>query len=91
MKASYLICYDITCHKRLARVFRFLKGRAIHLQYSVFLAKLKWDELIEIKKSIAEMINPKEDDIRIYPIPSGVEVIAMGQGDRVPEGVEIYE
>lgn len=91
MKASYLICYDIADPRRLGKVFRYLKGRAIHLQFSVFFVKLKWNELTELKKSIADMINAKEDDIRIYPLPSKAEIITMGVGDRVPDGVEYYE
>lgn len=36
MTDSYLIAYDITSEKRLNRVSRYLKGKGIHLQKSVF-------------------------------------------------------
>lgn len=90
MKSRYLVCYDITDEKRLGKVFRFLKGRGLHLQYSVFLCKLTWPELGEVKERLSTLINPKEDDIRIYPLPADGKVTVMGQGDRVPDGVEAH-
>lgn len=90
MKASYLVCYDIANPKRLSRVLRFMKGNGIHLQYSVFHCSLTWPELIKLKGRLAEFINKREDDIRIYPLPSGYKVVALGCGGRVPDGVEIF-
>jgi len=29
------------------------------------------------------------DDIRIYPLPTDMKVVVMGQGDRIPEGVTV--
>lgn len=37
-----------------------------------------------------ELIDEKEDDIRIYPLPSSMKVVVMGQGDRVPDGVNLF-
>jgi len=89
MQSNYLVCYDIKDEKRLARVYRYLKGIGIHLQYSVFHCKLTWNELNEIKRNLLEIIDEKEDDIRIYPLPQEMKVIIMGCGDRVPEGIMI--
>lgn len=90
MKAAYLVCYDIKEPKRLVRVYKLMKGKGIHLQYSVFHCSLTWPDLIKLKAELAEIINQKEDDIRIYPLPADSKVIVMGCGDRVPEGVEIF-
>lgn len=90
MKAPYLVCYDITDPKRLGRVFRLLKGNGIHLQYSVFHCSLTWPELMSLKVRLVELINKKEDDIRIYPLPSEYKVTVMGRGDRVPDGAELF-
>ena len=90
MRAAYLVCYDISDERRLSRVLRFMKGRGIHLQYSVFHCTLTWPELIGMKEQLKGLINEREDDLRIYPLPSGYKVIVMGCGDRVPDGVEIY-
>jgi len=91
MKAYYLVCYDIQDQQRLSRVFRHLKGRAFHLQYSVFLGRFTWAGLKELKASLKGFINERKDDIRIYPLPLRGRVVVMGMGARLPEGAEIYE
>lgn len=90
MKSKYLVCYDIAKPKRLSRVLRFMKGQGIHLQYSVFHCSLTWPELMKMKEKLEWLIDKREDDIRVYPLPSDCKVIVMGCGDRVPDGVEIF-
>ncbi|MCR4292397.1 MAG: CRISPR-associated endonuclease Cas2 [Candidatus Kuenenia sp.] len=90
MKSNYLVCYDIASQKRWRLVFKTLRGIGTHIQYSVFFCKLTWQELTELKGRLNGMINEKKDDIRIYPLPSGVKCTVLGKGDRVPEGVEIF-
>lgn len=90
MKSNYIICYDITNEKRLRKVFKTLMGIGTHIQYSVFFCKLTWPELTELKERLKDIIDGNEDDIRIYPLPSHIKFVALGQGDRVPEGVEIF-
>ncbi len=90
MKANYLVCYDISEPRRLARVYKLMKGKGLHIQYSVFHCSLTWPNLLEIKEKLNYLIDEEEDDIRIYPLPSEEKVIIMGCGDRVPDGVEIF-
>lgn len=90
MKAPYLVCYDIAEPRRLGRVLKFMKGRGIHLQYSVFHCLLQWPTLLKLKDDLERLIDKKADDVRIYPLPAGCKVIVMGCGDRVPDGVEIF-
>ena len=90
MRAKYLICYDISNERRLARVFKLMKGVGVHLQYSVFLCSFTWVELNDIKERLDKLIDQGKDDIRIYPLPSGAKVTVFGKGARVPEGVELY-
>lgn len=59
----------------------------IHVQYSVFHCRLTWQELIELKEKLKEIVEEKEDDVRIYPLPQEHKAIIMGCGDRIPEGV----
>ncbi|WP_353685943.1 CRISPR-associated endonuclease Cas2 [Thermodesulfovibrio sp. 3462-1] len=49
MKAAYLVCYDIADEKRLARIYRFMKGKGLHLQYSVFYCVLTPQQLKNLK------------------------------------------
>ena len=90
MKAAYLVCYDITLPRRLSRVLKLMKGSGIHLQYSVFYCKLSWPQLQQLKTALSALIEPAEDDIRIYPLPAAGEVVSMGRGDKIPKGVEIF-
>ena len=90
MKTKYLVCYDICDPGRLNRVFKAVKAIGVHTQYSVFLCSFTWPELQELKARLSRIINQDEDDIRIYPLPAGEKIIAIGQGSRVPSGVEIF-
>ncbi len=90
MKANYLVCYDIRDPLRLTRVYKLLKGNGLHIQYSVFHCSLTWPNLLELKERLHKIINDKEDDVRIYPLPSEEKVIVMGCGDRIPDGVDIF-
>jgi CRISPR-associated protein Cas2 len=90
MRGKYLVCYDIAAPNRLARVYRFMKEQGLHLQLSVFLCSLNWPELSEIKAKLNDLIDEAEDDVRIYPLPAGATIVALGRGDRVPEGVWLH-
>lgn len=88
MKTDYLVCYDIADEKRLRKVYKAINGKGVHLQYSVFLCSLTWNQLLELKELLSRLIDNKYDDVRIYSSPIQVEV--LGKGDRVPDGVNIY-
>jgi CRISPR-associated protein Cas2 len=90
MRSQYLVCYDIADPRRLGKVHRYLKGEALPLQYSVFLASLTWPELETMKGELARLIEATADDVRIYPLPSGDVIQAFGLGDRVPEGIAVH-
>ncbi|BCD68467.1 CRISPR-associated endonuclease Cas2 [Nitratiruptor sp. YY09-18] len=76
-KNDYLVCYDISDPKRLRRVARYLEGECIRIQYSVFIAKSVTKERIyTIADRLNELIDSKEDDVRIYKIKD--KGIAMG-------------
>lgn len=60
-------------------MFRFLKGVAIPLQYSVFLQIAP--TLAEQRKTdefLAKAIDPKQDDIRTYPLPETCQALRLG-------------
>jgi CRISPR-associated protein Cas2 len=90
MESLYLVCYDICDPKRLSRLYRFMKGRGLHIQYSVFISNLTYPGLQELKEEIKRIINEYEDDVRIYPLPSNFLVSCMGAGSRIPEGVKAF-
>ncbi len=75
-KDDYLICYDISDQKRLKKVAKFLEKELVRVQYSIFIAKnFKKEQIYEIADKLNEIIDPKEDDVRIYKIKnSGISM-----------------
>ncbi|RMH36983.1 MAG: CRISPR-associated endonuclease Cas2 [Nitrospirae bacterium] len=89
MNTRYLVCYDIADPARWGRVYRLLRGRGEHLQYSVFVCSLSWAELQELKADLVRLISQHEDDVRLYPLPSGATLEALGGSSLTPEGVTV--
>lgn len=85
---TWLIAYDITNPKRLARVHRYLKTVAIPVQYSVFAAEENEAGIRRIRDAIAQEINRKTDDVRIYPLPKNLEIYHYGRL-ALPEGLQL--
>ena len=82
----HLICYDIADPRRLGRVHRYLRGRAVPVQYSVFMAELTSTQLDAIIEGLGERINSRYDDIRIYRLPGKPRIIGLGQS-CFPDGI----
>ena len=86
----HIVCYDISDPKRLGRIFRYLSKTAIPLQYSVFIANLKPVQIDEIACELEDLIDPGEDDLRIYPLPRRLEIVRFGQA-HLPEGINLLK
>lgn len=83
---NWLVAYDIANPRRLGRVHRFLKGRAIPVQYSVFVFQGSQLELQHVLAGIASLISPDEDDVRAYHLPDRCEVAMLGK-QFLPDGI----
>ena len=83
---KYVICYDIANPKRLGRVHRCLKNEGLPLQYSVFNLCLTDRQLKILMEKLETLINPYEDDIRVYPLPQRGECCSLGR-QMFPEGI----
>lgn len=75
----YLLCYDIANPRRLQRLQRFMKNEGLPLQYSVFLLHRESIELMQLVEAVRKKIDEKRDDVRIYPISSAIEFLALGR------------
>lgn len=66
----YLVCYDIVHDRRRDRVSRLLEGYGLRIQKSVFECVLTPDqyELLQRRLQTKRYLNPKEDQIRFYPM-----------------------
>lgn len=78
-RLPHIIAYDIACPKRLGRVHRYLKKIALPLQYSVFLVELDESRRKKVIKHLISLIHPRQDDIRIYPLPEQPEWVKLGK------------
>lgn len=84
---DWLIAYDITDPKRLLRVHRYLSQHAMAQQYSVFRACMSTTQLRRVKTGLARLIDPSEDDVRMYPLPAQADVARLGRLDLQARGV----
>jgi CRISPR-associated protein Cas2 len=75
----YLIAYDIRDPKRLMRVHRFLRRQGLPVQYSVFTAQLTQRKLLRVMEGLDRIIEPRADDVRIYPLPTRLDARLLGR------------
>jgi CRISPR-associated protein Cas2 len=81
--------YDIVCLRWLGQMYRCLRDRAAPVQYSVFVAKLNRREVSILAARLASRIHPRQDDIRIYPLPEKLVLHRLGSG-ALPEGIYLF-
>ncbi len=62
----YIVSYDIAEQKRLKRVHKFLKDYGEWKQRSVFECWLTPEAYTQMKAGLKELINPRQDRVRIY-------------------------
>lgn len=74
----YLLCYDIADPKRLGRVHKIATENGQPIQYSVFLIYKTDEQLDQLVKELTREIEPKEDDIRIYPLNNPSTATTLG-------------
>jgi CRISPR-associated protein Cas2 len=78
MRATYLVCYDISDDKRLRKVFQTCRDFGNHLQYSVFECDLNAAEKVQFEHLLAQIIKHDEDQVLFVLLGP-----AEGRGERV--------
>ena len=82
----WMVAYDIADPRRLGRVHRYLKTVAVPVQYSVFVAEESAAGVRRIRDRLAALINPREDDVRIYLVPKRADATVFGRA-TLPSGL----
>ena len=79
----YFISYDIANPKRLAKVSKTLENFGIRIQYSFFECEMEKVQLENLKRRLLEIIDKREDSLRIYPLCEDClkETSSIGEGD----------
>ena len=81
MRNRFLVCYDVSEPKRLARTYKKMNGFGEPVQYSVFICDLSPKERVLLEAALTEVLNLKEDRAMI---------VDMGPSDgRGSESVRI--
>jgi len=77
-----LVTYDITDDKRRLRVSGELENFGSRVNYSVFECHLEAESIAVLKKRLAEIIEPDEDNVRYYLLCEGCvkKVEVQGKG-----------
>lgn len=65
MRGYYLVCYDVSDEKRLAKMHKKLLGFGDPLQYSVFVCLLTEIERIIMLEKLLEILEEEEDRLLI--------------------------
>lgn len=76
---AWLVSYDISDRRRLARVYRYLLKRATPVQYSVFLFEGTRARLEALLAGVAELMAEKHDDVRAYQLPGDYRLDSIGE------------
>lgn len=63
MRNVVFVSYDICDDRRLRLVYRFMRGRGDHVQYSVFRCELSARERVELIAGLDEIIDHTADQV----------------------------
>jgi len=86
----WLIAYDIRDPKRLSRLHRFLRRRAVPVQYSVFALRASYGQIGMLARDIEARIDLRVDDVRIYRIPEPAKATTWGRA-ILPNGLLLHD
>jgi CRISPR-associated protein Cas2 len=84
--ADYIIAYDITSPRRLARIYRYMQKTGVHIEYSVFYVTCDNRRILAILDELAALIDPRHDDLRCYPLPARGVKLSLGKA-ILPAGI----
>lgn len=88
---AWLLAYDISDRKRLARILRFVRRHAKPLQHSLFFARWTPRQRDAILSALEQLIDPRHDDIRLYPLKNRPWSICLGRQHPIPDTLELIQ
>jgi CRISPR-associated protein Cas2 len=84
---TFLFCYDIADSRRRTRISKELERFGLRIQKSFFQCDVAPALANEIKNSLLDLINKKEDSLIVYPLCSDClgKVRLIGNGTMLQE------
>lgn len=86
----YLIAYDIPNDRRRTRLHKALCGFGKWTQFSLFECFLNPQELVLLHSKLDELINAKEDNVRIYQVCQACQKKTETIGSDLPQEDRVY-
>ena len=81
----YVIAYDIPNDKRRTKIHKMLCGFGDWTQYSLFECFLDAKELVRLRAKLQDLVNPREDSVRLYPLCTDCKGSVETIGSKAPE------
>ncbi len=86
----HVLAYDISMDPaRLVQVHRIVRKWGFPLQYSVFLIPATPAQIRVLLAELETTIDPRRDDIRVYPLPTTVDIVQLGRGSG-DDGLNLF-
>ena len=81
----YMVCYDVSHHKRLHKLARKLEQYGIRVQKSFFQCEMEDDKMESMKRELLNIISRKHDSLFIYPLcqKCSREALTDGSGELI--------
>lgn len=88
MDGRYLVLYDIADNKRLARAAAIVLDYGVRVQKSVYEARLTPQTLAILRRRLADVIEPEEDGVKIFPLCESCAARRVTCGAELPQASE---
>lgn len=77
-RTLYLVCYDVSCPKRLHRVHKYLLGFKVGGQKSFFECWFTTAELRTAQRELTALIDVAEDRVHIFQLDQRMKMEGLG-------------
>lgn len=81
-RSLFLVCYDVSCPRRLRRVHHYLLGYKVGGQKSFFECWLTPAELREVRHTLEELVDPSQDRAHIFQLDPRMKSEGLGQATQ---------
>lgn len=86
----YVVSYDVTSDRRRNKVHRALTGFGEWVQLSVFECYLSKKEVLLMRSKLSELIDAKEDRVRVYQLCAACALKVDAIGCEGPKEKTVY-